>query len=521
VDFLRLDLFSNLGRVRDEIVPTEEESSGPVVQTFGRSSFSWPRTAIVDRTARIIAPVVMAHWVSPERQLLQSVVPRWVDQFRDRIGLSNELLTARLKLAASDAAGGDIDVLVSQVCETLSPRGWLGRTPEPEKIIVALDWLTKLLGPPRESLNQQPTAVQEAMEFAATQAYRELEQELTAFIPNLLDHPEFRLVGTEEAIRLTLINLEKCSGQLESRIKSQETTAGRAFDLLAQAQYQHKGTRKITAQEIADAARDYPREWLSVQIHKLLIDIYGRLHAQLLERLKDITQCRTRVEEFHQHLVADAERPAEFPRNWELLPVGCESTEDASQRFLGVLNDDDLVELEALVQRGIAEEFGGVYEACLNSTEGPDALLRIMRQTTRHYLDGRLGAIDLAGMMRQKYRSQLAVRQALEQAYQDARPGLIGNGPWTSSEVTLFAAPEGAAGTPIAQQVCDWLPPSARTVSLADEIVFFREYPRVPLSSLSQLGPAWQAAYHASSEILQASAHSRVDIDEWIDVDSV
>jgi hypothetical protein len=56
---------------------------------------------------------------------------------------------------------------------------------------------------------------------------------------------------------------------------------------------------------------------------------------------------------------------------------------------------------------------------------------------------------------------------------------------------------------------------------LADEIVFFREYPRVPLSSLSQLGPAWQAAYHASSEILQASAHSRVDIDEWIDVDSV
>jgi len=520
-DFLRVDLLTQVGPVREEShQAASSKQSFCTIRTFGLRRFGWPRAAIVKRTARIIAPVLLTHWVSPDRSLLQTVVPRWVNQLQNSIGLTPDLLGNRLRAAADLAAGGRVEEMIAQVTESLTPKSWLSRAPEPDKISVAVDWLTKLIGPPRESVIRSQSPVEEALKAEAAKAIHEFKNAFSTVIPTLLDDAEFRLAGTEEAIRRLLILIEKSTAALDALIPKQETAAGVAYDRLAQAIYPHKGVKKVTAQEIGDATREYPLNWYEVLVNTRLLEIYEQLHNSLMLRLNDLTACRNRIEEFRHELIADAERPAGFPAENEVLPVGCGTTEDAAQRFLQVLNDDDLTELEARVQKGIASEFGGVYEACLNSTEGPDALLRIMRRSTREYLDQRLGEVDLAGMMKQKFGSSQALRSALHHTYEEAEPKLTGKGPWASSEQVTFSAPEGAGGEPIINHATEFLPPSAFATFTPDETVIYREYTDVPLQSLTQLGPAWNAAYASAHDLFQTSVHCRVDITRWIDVDS-
>ena len=52
-------------------------------------------------------------------------------------------------------------------------------------------------------------------------------------------------------------------------------------------------------------------------------------------------------------------------------------------------------------------------------------------------------------------------------------------------------------------------------------MLLYREYPRVPLAAVPQLGPAWAAAYRAAPDTQQATPHARTDVTRWTDVDSV
>jgi serine/threonine protein kinase len=517
-DYLRLDLFSLVGRTRDEAIPIRV--GGSEISTLGMQRFGWPRMEVVRRTARIIAPVLLAHWVSPDTQHVRELVPNWVEQLRHRLGLTSELLTQRLRHAANEVAANPVEELLRQATTSLTPKGWLTRLPDPEKVSVIVDYFVKLIGPPRDSPNRVNTPIEDALIAEAAKIAKEMTAELTSGIPGLLDHTDFRLAGTEEAVRQLLIAIEVIKAKLSATLPEWETSSNGAYDRLVHHMYQHKGVKKLTAQEIFDAAREYPTQWYQVIIARQVIAVIDHLHEVLYARLEELSACRSRVEEFQRKLVSEAEIPASSTTNRDLLPVGCHSTEDAAQRFLQVLNDDDLSALEQRVQEGIEAEFGGVFEACLNSAEGPESLLRIMQRATREYLDERLGEVDLAGMMKQRFGSTSAVNQALHKAYLEACPRLVGSGPWSQSEVVVFSAPEGTAGELLHTLAHQILPDRAHSTFTPDEVVLIREYPQVPISALPQLGPAWSSAYRQAADVLPTTPHARVDITQWIDVDA-
>jgi hypothetical protein len=162
---------------------------------------------------------------------------------------------------------------------------------------------------------------------------------------------------------------------------------------------------------------------------------------------------------------------------------------------------------------------GGVFELCLNSAEGPEAMLRIIREVTWDYLNERMGEVDFYGMMKTRFGSADAVGKTLARALTESEPTLVGRGPWAKPEVTAFAAPSGAGGLPIAQQATLLLPPEASVLSTPDEVLFYREYPQVPLPALDQFGPAWASAYKSAPDLLQASPHTRIDITRWLQID--
>ncbi len=514
-EFVRLDLFTSVGISADDAgrpAPSPAE-----VRTFGLQRFGWPRAEVVGRVARLVSPVLLGHWVAPDPGRLRAVVSKWTGDLWLRLALNPDRLTARLRGAADAAAGLPLDQWAKRIAEPFAPKGWLSRSPAPALVARAADDLTAAIGPPRENAAKQPTLLDDALDAAAAEVAAEVRAELARLIPQLHDTPEFRVAGTEEAVRQLLLAVDRSRGHIEPQVAKWEATAVAAYDRLKHYSFPQKGVRKATPTEVADALHAYPTDWLQVLTGRRAVAVYARLHEVLLHRLAELSECRRRLEELHAQLLADAEPPA--AESAGMLPVGCATVEEAARRFTEVLNDDDLAELERRFQTGLELAFGGVFEASLNSAEGPEAVLRILREATCDYLDGRLGDVDLAGMAKQKFGSSAGVRQELQRLYADAHPKGIGGGPWTKAEVTVFAAPPGAGGSPLVQQASTLLPPSAVVTDTHDEVVVYREYPGVPLAALPQLGPAWQAAYQNSRDFLDTTPHTRADITQWLSVD--
>ena len=518
VEFLRLDVLSNVGRTSDQTRPRPAHPTGNEVQTFGLTRFGWPRAEVVARTARIMAPVLFGNWVQPDPKQLRTVIPQWAEQQWHRFGLGADQLAKALRAAADAAAGGSIDALIASVCEPLAPKGWLAKPAEPEKVSAALAQFTRVLGIPREGTNRETSAVEDALVAASAEILARSEEELSGMLPALMDTPDFRFAGTEEAVRHLLNGVAAAREQLQRDLAPLEVAASGAYERVVASSHPQRGMKKATAQELAESIRQFPTAWYAALVGRQIVGIYRHLQSLLQLRLTEVGSCRVKAQNNLMQLVAESETLAPPVRADELLPVGCTSIEEAAQKFLKVLTDDDLSELEHRVQHDIHLGFGGLYEACMNSAGGEN-LLRILRSATRAFLDDRLGEVDFAGMLKQKYPSKSAFGQAIARSYNEAEPKLVSGGMWARSEVVVVGSPPGEGGTAITQQVAPLLPASAGTVDAADEVLFYREYSNIPLAALAQLGPVWSAAYHGAAELTQTSPHTRLDVTQWQQVD--
>ncbi|HVK18449.1 MAG TPA: tubulin-like doman-containing protein [Fimbriiglobus sp.] len=508
-EFLRLELFTPVGRLAEEARPPGEAPG--VVRTFGVSRVGWPRAEVVARAARVVAPVLINHWVTPDPRQVREVIPNWAAEQWSRLGLDPARLTVRLADAADATAGARVEQVVAAATDPLtSKKGWLARTPEPERVQVVFDQLQRLLGRPAGPLRPF-TPVEEAIKAAADRAAAEVLADLTALLPALIETPLFRLAGTEEATRQVLALVDRARLRFEQQAAELETQAGTAFDLLAAHAGYQRGGRKLTASEFADAIARYPSGQYKAVLAHGAIRAYRKVRDRLADLLTEVSGCRVRAEGCRPKLQAEADTPAAPAAPGELLPAGCATPEDAAQAFLRSLTDEDLVALDVRVQEELERSFGGLYQACLNSTEGLDGVLSLIREAARSYLDGRVGEADLGSMLARQYKTN-----GLAQALAGAAPDLVG-GPWAKDEVAVLASPDGPARHAAAAAA----PRTAVQADARDEVLLYREYPRVPLAAVPQLGPAWAAAYRAAPEdTQQATPHARTDITRWTDVDS-
>jgi hypothetical protein len=117
------------------------------------------------------------------------------------------------------------------------------------------------------------------------------------------------------------------------------------------------------------------------------------------------------------------------------------------------------------------------------------------------------------------YLPQQAER-AIVQAYQEAEPAWVGDGPWAAIEVAVVACP-GGAGEALRELARRAIPVMGLpVVDSRDDLTVYREWPVVPLAALPILGPAAAAAYAALPETSQCTPHARLDVTAWLDVDA-
>jgi hypothetical protein len=518
-DLIRLALLTPVGPAADAARPPAP-ADGPVAfRTAGVCRFGWPRGEVVGRAARVIAPVLLNHWTSPDPGHVHQVIPKWAADQWDRLGLDPEKLTARLSALAGDSTRGPVEYAVNAITEPLVPKGWRGKPPDRVAVSVAVNELINLLGRPQVMVNRAPAKIEEALAALADQARTDTAADLSALFHALVETPSFRVAGTQEAARQMVGMFDRAGEWCRQAAKDAQNEAAAALDKLHAWGHPSAAGKKLTPSDLADALRAFPEAQFryllclaAARLYRHVRDVLAVLHAEL-------TTFRQRLEGYQPQMAQAAEVPAGPPAPGDLLPPGTTTPEEAAQLFLKALTDDDLTALDAQVQDGLERKFGGLYQACLNTAEGPGGLLAVLREEARAYLDERLGEVDLAGMLGRRFGGPRGLADGLAQGFEQAIPPLVPGGPWASTEVTAFGCPAGAGGDPLRRAAAGVLA-AAHPVDTRDEVVLYRELPAVPLAALGQLGPAWSTAYQAAAEQTQATPHTRTDVTHWIDVDT-
>ncbi len=519
-EYLRLSILGCLATVATAARPDVATIPGTVVRTFGLSRYDWPRGDVIDRTARVLSGVVIDHWVSPDFSRLRERIPGWVSEQALAFGLTLDQVLGNLARAIDYSLGEPLSERIEAITQSSSNRGWMSRAPSPEVLTGTLNELTKLLGSPATARLQ--ATLEDTLRSTASDLAETGLIGMTGAVHQLIDNSEFRLAGAEETLQQVLSFLARSQKEAEAEAKRSHSVVAMAYEVLINAARSQKSLRRATAAEIANALRDYPTAQVRAAIFQRAAKFYSYLVTAFTGPQTEISTCRQRIQALQSDVVLDLEKPAPPVGTRQLMPAGCPTIEDAADRFLAVLNDSDLHELERWVQLGIERSFGGLYRACLNSAAGTAEFLNVIRMQARRYLNVRLGEIDLSAMFAARYPSPSDAQRAMVHAYHDAAPKLLGSGPWSKSGLTILGAPPETAGDDLRRFADDAFPEDDRTLyaDTTDEVIVYREYSYVPLTALAQFGPAWVASYMSAQDTIQCTPHSRTDITEWVGVDS-
>lgn len=522
-ELIRLNMMTPVGRLVDEGRVAAEEGNPHTVTfaTFGISGFEWPRAEVVARTAAKIGRTILKRWSSPDIKRMRELIPALAQTRWSQLGLDPDTVLRRLQDAADQAAGGPIEELIGMTTDPLLPRGWLGRLPEPDKLTIAIDLLVKLVGPPASTLKRTPTQVEQALGESAFVVAQGFARDLHTLVPTLIDDPQFRLSGTEELLRQFLAMTDRMMERYLQMAVDHDAKAQVGFESVSQYAHFHKGMRKPTAAEFADALKQFPRSRFQGVIFRQLVEIYQAVRDILTAQMTDVSSARQRLEvasNVPDPTLEGTEAPAGTRR---LMPAGCTGIADAVERFLGVLNESDSTEIDRRAQAVIEPRFGGLFHACINSATGAADVVATVYEESRAHLDTRLGEVDLAGMFAERYRTPQQAERAIEQTYQEAEPTWVGSGPWVGGEVAVLACPGGPGGEPLRELARRAIPVAGLPIAdVRDNLMVYREWPAVPLAALPHFGPAAAAAYSALPDTQQCTPHCRVDVTQWVDVDA-
>jgi hypothetical protein len=428
---------------------------------------------------------------------------------------------AQLQLAADRAAGAAVDARVKEQVEPLLPRGWLARLPEPERVSVALDRLAKLIGVPGAG-RRQAGAAERAVAAAAVEIAGGSGLDLHAAVPELVDDPQFRIAGAEQMIRQFHATTERLVETHLLAAEEQERKARTAYDLLAHYAH-HTSPRKPTTTEFTEALKQYAKQQYLAVTSRHLAAVYHALRKVLAEQLANVSAARQKLEEANRSSPAveatAPDRPA-GPR--QLLPPGCVGTTQAVEWFLGTVTEADLNEIDHRIQLWIEPKYGTVYQACLNSTGGPDDVLRAVYEESRLHLDAKFGPADFARLFAERFRSPQAAEKGLAETFHEAEPKWVGNGPWVEAEVTVVGCPDGKDGEGLRELARRAIPVAGLPFAPSpDGVTVYREWPGVPVAALPHAGPDGATAFQEAADAQQCTPHSRVDVELWTEIDAV
>jgi hypothetical protein len=558
--FLAHDLCSTLGPAADlgrgGLTGTPWEARGLFYQTFGLSQLSWPRRELISMLARRLCRRLVQHWISKDSKPIREAVRAWVEEQWTQQQLGSNLLMERLSEMSRQVIGQDPEEIFRGVVQPLH-----GTEPTPNHIAEVLEQFGQLLGKPQDDgLSETPARLVAALREAADKLVQQWEQKLAELPVHLIEAPEFRLAGAEEAIRQmsasieqTLQNHEPLARELSNRaaelydrllplLGSVGATSSRRTESAASQSRRSGGSgifRKVSstsrksppATEIAELLRDYPKTLYQSLLLRQAGNVFLTLRGHLADEMREINSCRLRLDELLHMLERAADTPALSTLNLGegrvgasaavnyLFPAGCKDLKEAAAHFEGLLKEESLNEFDARMEAMLKKQFTALVNVCLSSGNVLKDVETAMQRTAEEFVAERLGELNVAEMFLEQHAEDAKAAAAITRFFAEAAPQLPQalvpapkEGPL--SELCVLAAPSGPAGERLRAQVAKALPDVEwQAASGEEDILLYRERTNLPLSELPQLGPLAQDAYRQMSNAEHFTPHCRCDVD--------
>jgi len=533
-DWLFRELATPLGKTADAARPAAtpaEDATETTFQTMGLYRFSWPRRALLQTAARHLCLEIGDHWMSKDGAAVRDVVRNFLAEELTRLELDPEHLVAHLQEAVTQALGQTADSIFASLVEPFVPKAKRPPDPESSAVLQALGRMEQLLGKPGETPGKgkdkdKEILVDKAMESTAATLVKDWGEKLSQIVLGLVERPDFRLAGAEEAIRQLSDTIERVLGHHETlarELTDRATEAhSRVHSILDSLRANPNAARRNAPliADLAEALKQYPRcRYQSLQLRRVT-DIYISLRGQLSEQVREVNFCRNRLGE----LVKDFAEAAGPPRAFDpvpgacLLPANCRNLDDAIRRMLDALTPRDLKDLDQRFQAMIEEQFTALVHVCLASDNLVRELGMAMQQQAENFMGARLVGTNVVEMfLSQRPRPEEACEDIVA-AFDDARPNLVEDDP-PENEIRVLALPPGPLGEQFKALAQQALPEAKLAVTeSADDIVIYREWPQLPLASLKLMGAPGESIYRQMNSSEAFPPHTRIDILDWQEV---
>jgi eukaryotic-like serine/threonine-protein kinase len=564
--YLMSEFLSDLGRTADDIrrgsgisskgLRTKSLAAGDsLYQTFGMYRVLWPRRRLLQQSARGLCRRVVEHWMNKDPGAVSGKVRDWVKQQWEEREFGAEHLILRLQDACHVGLQQSPENAFAVLLDPIAQRVQLDlqdaqakRLPAPpvEAYLPyfrdALHKLHQMIGEPDAgndsgllsgNSRSKLVLVEDRLAEAGMKLLDECGEKLAQVIVRLIEKPEFRLAGAEEAARQFGTLFEKMLQHHEPLVKELRERATTAYERLlfvAETGQAPKtpsprrgAVKEAPAAEVVDLLRSYARCRYQALILQQVMTVCVGLRGQLTDQLREIGFCRTRLGEL-LGLLADPKNvfgpdrlPSKVGRS--LIPPGCKTLDEAVQQIEKGISPDDLLALDQRIQPVLKRQFRALVQVCLGSSQALHTLKPLILHEAESFLDARLANADVVQMYLGQYVKGGEVN--LDKLHEDLRGLFIAAAPdltgmASKSEISVLALPPGPAEEQFRNVVEEALPEhDLVAIPSFDEIILYREQSQVPLATLKQVGAQAQDSYRQMLSVENFTPHARIDVEDW------
>jgi eukaryotic-like serine/threonine-protein kinase len=524
---LHRELVTPMGRTLDEeragVAVPQSRSPRAYCQSVGLVRLSWPRAALANRVARQLCQKVVQRWISKDSEPVKEPVRAWVADLWANQDLGADSLIAELQEACAKALKCTPEAAFNAVVEPFGP----GSETKPGFLAGLSDGLKeieRLVGRPDSMTVESTGVLAETLASAAARLTTQRGQRLADMAVRLMERPEFRLAGAEEAMRQVIGGMEQILQSYEPLSKEMAGRSAEAYSRLKTiltSPSAAAGARKkeTVLANLPDLLRSYGKwRYQSLMIYRVMA-AFVSLRGYLSDQLREMNYCRARLTDLAKSFQTQpAAEPGEAAaaHGRQFFPSGCQTLEEAADQLLAGVTPEGLQDLDRRIQDLVQRQFQALVQVCLASANVIKSVEAAMLQEAEAFVAGRLVGADVAEMYLANCAGDDAAREALAADFKGAEPVIHGTPPYQGEELSVLTVPEGSAGERLARFAREALPDEDLvTLTTGDDIVFYREFPLVPLASLEQLGPAGYEAYRQMTNVEHFTPHTRIDITEW------
>lgn len=528
-DFLYRNLVTPLGRTIDEAragtAAPPRHPWGLDCQTFGSYRISLPRKALLEQVGRHASLQLVQRWMKKDAAPIRDRIRQLIEESWAKQQFTPELLIEDFRKACDGALRQPCEAVLQGFTDQLGQIDGTDLGKVKAVVTGILAQVEEVLGRPHETMGAKESTLTQPLHQTAESLATKWGQRLAGHAVQLIENPEFRLAGAEEAIRQNLHLMEKVLQQQEPLHKEFTNRAAEArtriFTLLENLETltpTHKRTPGILS-NIVELVRIYPKWRYQGLVLQTLAETYVSMRGYLSDQLREVNYCRDRLAELRRILESgqtDLHNGTESILSRSLFPEGCRSLGEASDLLKEAFTDADLQAFDGRMQQIIQSGFVSLVQICLSSANRLKELDLVMRRQAEEFLSHKIAGAEVAELFLALHTSREQTQSDVAGIFQQAAPKIAAPKKDSTEEIAAFAAPTSRAGSFLKDIVDDALADVkfVETESKED-IIFYRERPHVFLADLEHLGPLGYEAYRQAATAEHFTPHCRNDIKQW------